>query len=300
MKLATLHARGKEQVALVYEQEQTEQYILIENLNQALGTNWSTDMFTLVTSAQLAELSQHIRTSAYLQQLDQLTALPADEIVHAPLYRQPRKIWGIGMNYVKDEAELAAADREEEPVSFMKPDTTIIGPEDAIVLPPQSEQVTAEGELALIMGKTCRNITEAEAPEYIAGLTATLDVTAADIHARHPRFLARAKSFDTFFGLGSQLVTLDEVKDILELTVQTHHQEQRVHQSRTYYMKFRPWYIVSFLSQVMTLLPGDIIMTGTPGAGVIRDGETVGCSILDRNGKLLLEPLRNHVQSQRV
>ncbi|MFD1886458.1 fumarylacetoacetate hydrolase family protein [Paenibacillus wenxiniae] len=293
MKLATVNAYGREQVAVVLEGK----YILLEDINTIWGEQWATDMFTLITSTQLEQLAQRVSTITS-QQLEQLSALPAEEIVHAPLYRHPRKIWGIGMNYVADEAELVAADDNEEPVSFMKPDTTIIGPEDHIELPPQSEKVTAEGELALIIGQTCRHVTEQEASAYVAGLTATLDVTAADIHARHPRFLARAKSFDTFFGLGSQLITLDEVPDLLELTVETHHNEQLAHHNRTYYMKFRPWYIVSFLSQVMTLLPGDIIMTGTPGAVVIRDGDTVGCSILDKKGQPLVETVRNRVRLQ--
>lgn len=293
MKLATINVQGKEQVAVVLEGK----YILLEQINDAWGEQWATEMFDLITSSQLESLAQRLATASP-EQLERLTAIPAPEIVHAPLYRHPRKIWGIGMNYVADEAELNASDPDEEHVSFMKPDTTIIGPEDHIELPPQSEKVTAEGELAIIIGQTCRHVTEQDAPAYVAGLAATLDVTAADIHARHPRFLARAKSFDTFFGLGSQLITLDEVPDLLQLTVQTHHNDELVHYNRTYYMKFRPWYIVSFLSQVMTLLPGDIIMTGTPGAVVIREGDTVGCSILDEKGQPLLETVRNQVRLQ--
>ncbi|WP_322923898.1 fumarylacetoacetate hydrolase family protein [Paenibacillus campi] len=293
MKLATVMMHGKEQVAVVLDGK----YILLAAINEALGERWSTDMFTLVTSSQLQELSERLATISYRQRLESIIAMAAAEIVHAPLYRHPRKIWGIGMNYVQNDAELNACDLDEEPVSFMKPDTTIIGQEARIQLPPQSQQVTAEGELALIIGQTCRHVSEHDAPNYVAGLMATLDVTAADIHARHPRFLARAKSFDTFCALGSQLITLDDVPDILALTVQTYHNGQLVHENSTYYMKFRPWYIVSFLSQVMTLLPGDIIMTGTPGAVVIRDGDTVGCAIVDADGQPLLEPLHNGVQA---
>ncbi len=293
MKLATVNAYGKEQAAVVLDGK----YILLEEINTVWEEQWATDMFTLIIGSQIEQLAQRLET-ATSQQIEQLKFLPADEIVHAPLYRHPRKIWGIGMNYVVDAAELATSDPDEEPVSFMKPDTTIIGPEDYIELPPQSDRVTAEAELAIIIGQTCRHVSEQDAPAYVAGLTATLDVTAADIHARHPRFLARAKSFDTFFGFGSQFITLDEVPDILELTVETHHNEELVHHNRTYCMKFRPWYIVSFLSQVMTLLPGDIIMTGTPGAVVIRDGDTVSCSILDEKGQPLLETVRNNVRLQ--
>lgn len=88
--------------------------------------------------------------------------IPSSEAIPAPLYRHPRKIWGIGMNYTADANELAIL-RKEEPVSFMKPDTSIIGDGEAIVLPAQSERVTAEAELAVIIGRTCKNITEEEA-----------------------------------------------------------------------------------------------------------------------------------------
>ncbi|WP_411343569.1 fumarylacetoacetate hydrolase family protein [Paenibacillus sp. WLX1005] len=291
MKLATIQVNGKEQAAWVHE----EKYILLEDVNKAWDQQWETEMFELITSGQWEQLTQLLTNDEQRQRLAQLPALASDEVVHAPLYRHPRKIWGIGMNYVQDIAELKQGDLDEEPVSFMKPDTTIIGPENEIELPSQSEKVTAEAELALIIGKVCRHVTEEEAPHYVAGFCTAIDVTAADIHARHPRFLARAKSFDTFFGFGSQLITPDEVEDVLSLTVQTHHNGELVHENKTDHMKFQPWYIVSFLSQVMTLLPGDVIMTGTPGAVVLRDGDTVGCSILDHNGQLLLEHLRNGV-----
>ena len=102
----------------------------------------------------------------------------------------------------------------EEPASFMRPDTTIIGPGEEICLPEQSKRVTAEAELGLIIGREAKNVSEEEVPSVVAGLTTILDMTAEDILQKNPRYLTRAKSFDTFFSFGPQFVTLDEVGEI--------------------------------------------------------------------------------------
>jgi 2-keto-4-pentenoate hydratase/2-oxohepta-3-ene-1,7-dioic acid hydratase in catechol pathway len=198
---------------------------------------------------------------------------------HAPLYRRPRKIWGIGLNYVEHAGDLSETAPAEEPASFMRPDTTIIGPGDEIVLPPQSERVTAEGELALIMGREAKDVSEEDAPRFVAGCTTVLDMTAEDILRRNPRYLTRAKSFDTFFSFGPELVTPDEIEDLDALEISTTLNGE-VHRSNAVLnMTFSPWWLVSFHSRVMTLLPGDVISTGTPGAVVIREGDVAGCRI---------------------
>ena len=140
---------------------------------------------------------------------------------HAPLYRRPRKIWGIGLNYVEHAGDLSETAPSDEPASFMRPDTTIVGPGDEILLPPQSERVTAEGELAVVIGREAKDVSEDEASSVVAGFTTVLDMTAEDILRRNPRYLTRAKSFDTFFSFGPELVTLDEVEDVDSLEVST-------------------------------------------------------------------------------
>ena len=208
---------------------------------------------------------------------------------HAPLYRRPRKIWGIGLNYVEHAGDLSETAPAEEPASFMRPDTTIIGPGAEIVLPPQSERVTAEGELALVLGCEAKNVSEEEAPSVVAGFTTVLDMTAEDILSRNPRYLTRAKSFDTFFSFGPELVTPDEIEDVDALEVATV-LNGKVHRSNTVSnMTFSPWFLVSFHSRVMTLLPGDVISTGTPGAAVIHDGDVAECRITG------FEPLSNPI-----
>jgi 2-keto-4-pentenoate hydratase/2-oxohepta-3-ene-1,7-dioic acid hydratase in catechol pathway len=208
---------------------------------------------------------------------------------YAPLYRRPRKIWGIGLNYVEHAGDLSETAPAEEPASFMRPDTTIIGPGAEIVLPPQSERVTAEGELALVMGREAKDVPEEDAPLFVAGFTTVLDMTAEDILRRNPRYLTRSKSFDTFFSFGPELVTPDEIEDLDALEVATVLNGEVQRSNTVSNMTFSPWWLVSFHSRIMTLLPGDVISTGTPGAAVIQDGDVPECRITG------FEPLSNPV-----
>lgn len=274
MKLVSLKVDGLEQAGITIPSG----YVLVNTVNQVENTSWSTSIYELIMTEQLDALIAWVN-GAGQEKLPTMEVIPMAVAQMAPIYRHPRKIWGIGMNYVKDPAELADLPVDDEPVSFMKPDTTLIGEGDAIVLPPQSTKVTTEAELAIVIGKTCKNISEEEAVNFVAGFVATLDTTAADIHAKNQRFLTRAKSFDTFFTLGSELITTDEVGNVLDLQVETWLNGEMQHKNVISNMRFQPWYAVAFHSQVMTLLPGDIILTGTPGAVVIRGGDVVECRI---------------------
>jgi 2-keto-4-pentenoate hydratase/2-oxohepta-3-ene-1,7-dioic acid hydratase in catechol pathway len=206
---------------------------------------------------------------------------------YAPLYRRPRKIWGIGLNYVEHASDLSESAPADEPASFMRPDTTIIGPGDEVVLPAQSERVTAEAELAVIIGREAKDIPEEDAPSIVAGFTTVLDMTAEDILRRNPRYLTRSKSFDTFFSFGPELVTPDEIADLDALEVSTVLNGQIQRTNVVSNMVFSPWWLVAFHSRIMTLLPGDVISTGTPGAVVIQEGDVVECRITG------FEPLSN-------
>lgn len=286
MKLSSIKVNGRELAAL----PSANGLVLLETINEVEGTSWSREMFELIRLGELEPLTNWYEGGGK-EKLGHLAAIPYEQAEYAPLYRHPRKIWGIGLNYVQDAEELAAVDPTEEPVSFMKPDTTLIGPLDAIRIPGDAGTITAEAELGLIIGKICKNITEAEVYDVIAGYTTTIDVTASDIHARNQRYLTRAKSFDTFFSFGSQLITKDELPDPLAIQVETAINGEVAHRNKVFNMKFRPYFAVAFHSKVMTLLPGDIIMTGTPGAVVIRDGDIVECRI--DGFEPLLNPVRN-------
>lgn len=266
MRLVTIQQGGREEAAVVLSNG-------VAPVREVYGlSREEVDLLYLLKSGRFYELKE-----AYDR--GEVRGEAVTRYSHAPLYRRPRKIWGIGLNYVEHAGDLSETAPAEEPASFMRPDTTIIGPGDEIVLPSQSERVTAEGELALVIGREAKDVSEADAPLFVAGFTTVLDMTAEDILRRNPRYLTRSKSFDTFFSFGPELVTPDEIEDVDTLEVSTM-LNGKVHRSNTVLnMTFSPWWLVSFHSRIMTLLPGDVISTGTPGAVVIQEGDVAGCRI---------------------
>src|SRR3954467_11620640 len=272
MRLCTIRHDDKELAAVVTPAG----IVPVAHINGHLGKTWPEDLYGLI----LRGIEPAILTDALQTPL----ALPPGKVRFGPLYRRPRKILGIGLNY-RDHAADLNAPFPTEPASFMKCDNTIIGPGDNIVLPWQSERVTAEAEIGVIIGRTCHYITEQQAPEYIAGYCLILDMTAEDILQRNPRFLTRAKNFDTFFSFGPELITPDEVPVLEKIQVATYCNDKLHRQNTVANMAFSPYFLVSFHSQVATLYPGDIISTGTPGAVVIHDGDLAECRI-DGLGRL--------------
>ncbi len=202
-------------------------------------------------------------------------------VLGAPL-RRPRMLWGIGLNYLDHARDLEAV-HPTEPASFVKGDHTIIGPGEAIVLPPESERVTAEAELGIMIGRPAWQVSVEDALDHIAAVLCILDQTAEDILQRNPRYLTRAKNFPTFLSLGGELVTTDEVRSpetgLDHLVVGTWRNGTLHRENRVDNMAFGPAELVSFHSHVFPLQPGDIISTGTPGAVVISDGDVAECRI---------------------
>jgi len=277
LRLVTIRQEGREEAAVVL----TDGVAPVLEISGFSGEE-ETDLLSLLESGRFYELKE-----AYGR--GEVQGGASSQPSYAPLYRRPRKIWGIGLNYVEHAGDLSETAPSEEPASFMRPDTTIIGPGEKVMLPAQSERVTAEGELAVVIGREAKNVSEEEAPSVVAGFTTVLDMTAEDILSRNPRYLTRAKSFDTFFSFGPELVTPDEIEDVGALEVATV-LNGKVHRSNTVSnMTFSPWFLVSFHSRVMTLLPGDVISTGTPGAAVIQDGDVAECRITG------FEPLSNPI-----
>jgi len=266
MRLCTLRLDGTETAAVVTDQG----IVPVARINSYLGRAWSTDLYALLRQGLTLNLLRDAERTP--------DALAPDTVHYAPLYRHPRKIWGIGLNY-KDHAADLSAPFPTEPASFMKGDHTIIGPGDAIELPPESERVTAEAELGVIIGRECRRVAEEDVPHYIAGYCLITDMTAEDILQRNPRFLTRAKNFDTFFSFGPELITPDEVLDVMRLRVGTWKNGALHRENVVANMAFPPHYLVAFHSNVMTLYPGDIISTGTPGAVVIEPGDIAECRV---------------------
>ena len=222
-----------------------------------------------------------------------------DVRLRAPVKR-PGKIVGVARNYAAHAAEKDPALRPVEPVLFLKAPTTVIGPEDEITLPAATSHVDYEGELAVVMGKTTARIASAEALDFVAGYCVANDVTARDFqNARGQRFIG--KSCDTFAPLGPALVTADELPDPQKLALRTIVSGEILQSGSTEEMLFSVAEIIAFTSRIMTLEPGDVILTGTP-AGVgqarrpqrwLRDGDIVEVEI-ERLGRL-----RNLVRSEK-
>jgi 2-keto-4-pentenoate hydratase/2-oxohepta-3-ene-1,7-dioic acid hydratase in catechol pathway len=242
----------------------------VASITAHLGRAWPTDVLALVERGLSPILQRDAERVPH--------ALPAAAVRYAPLYRRPRKIWGIGLNY-RDHAADLSAPFPTEPASFMKGDHTIIGHGDPIELPAESERVTAEAELGVIIGRRCRDVSEVDVAAVIAGYCLVIDMTAEDILQRNPRFLTRAKNFDTFFSFGPELITQDEVLDVMRLNVGTWCNGALHRQNVVANMAFPPAYLVAFHSRVMTLYPGDVISTGTPGAVVIQHDDIAECRI---------------------
>ncbi|MBE7323402.1 fumarylacetoacetate hydrolase family protein [Nocardioides sp. Y6] len=189
------------------------------------------------------------------------------------------KVIGVGRNYAAHAAELGH-DLPAEPMLFMKPNTSVVGPGDRIFHPPQSQDVHYEGELAVVIGRMCRDVPAEQATDVIHGYTIANDVTARDLQARDVQF-TRAKSFDSFCPLGPWIETdLDPQTFADGLRIQTHLNGDLVQDGTTADMVFDVPTLVAHISSVMTLLPGDVILTGTPeGVGRMQVGDEVEVSI---------------------
>ncbi len=187
----------------------------------------------------------------------------------------PLKIVAVGLNYLDHAKEVGMA-VPEEPIIFLKPSTAVIGPGDDIIMPKSSIRVDYEGELGVVIGKRAKDISPAEAKGHVFGYTCLNDVTARDLQVKDIQF-TRAKSFDTFCPIGPWVET--EI-DPNNLAIETRLNGKVVQSSDTSMMKWGVFELVSFISGVMTLLPGDVIATGTPpGIGPMASGDRVEVSI---------------------
>jgi len=188
---------------------------------------------------------------------------------------KPSKILALGKNYAAHAAEMKS-DVPETPLTFLKPPSAVINPGDEIVYPEMSQQVDYEGELAIVIGRRAKHVPEEQARRYILGYTCANDVTARDLQRKDGQW-TRAKGFDTFCPLGPWIVT---DLDPGALAIQTRLNGQVRQNGNTSDLIFKTDYLVSFISQVMTLEPGDVILTGTPaGVGPMLPGDEVEVEI---------------------
>ena len=198
----------------------------------------------------------------------------ADVRLLAPILAS--KVVCMGKNYLEHIKEMGGDAPTEDPVIFLKPNTAIIGPGVPIQLPANASPVHHEGELAAVIGKPCKDVRAAKAAEVILGYTIANDVSARDQQRADGQWM-RAKGHDTFCPVGPWIVTDLDPSD-LEIRTEVNGQVRQ--RSRTSLMIHDIGAIIEWISAVMTLLPGDLILTGTPeGVGPIEDGDTVSVSV---------------------
>ncbi len=292
MRLATIRQNGAEIAGIVT----AGGVFPIAALNAAKGTAWKTEMYALICADQIPGLTAWYNAGGKAE-LEHLPGIvPFDAVVYGPLYRNPPRIFGIGLNYVDHAGDLGENAPVGFPGSFYKPASCIVGPGDDIKIPalPEAQKSTAEGELGIILGKACKFIAEEDWMDYIVGYTTILDMTEESILRLNPRFLTLVKGFDTFFSFGPQLVTPDEVEDVLALEVQSVHNGEVHAKNVVRNMTHKPARLVSLVSHMQGWLPGDILSTGTPRAFHIQDGDVAECRIFGPNG-FEMAPLVNPV-----
>jgi 2-keto-4-pentenoate hydratase/2-oxohepta-3-ene-1,7-dioic acid hydratase in catechol pathway len=185
------------------------------------------------------------------------------------------KVVGIGKNYADHAAEMGG-EAPKEPLLFLKPNTSVVGPGDPVVLPRQSHEVHYEGELAVVIGRICKDVPVERVPDVVYGYTCANDVTARDLQRSDGQW-ARAKGFDGFCPLGPWIETSLDPSD---LAVVTRRDGEVVQDGRTSQMVHDVARLVAHVSAAFTLLPGDVILTGTPaGVGPVGAGQRVDVEI---------------------
>jgi 2,4-didehydro-3-deoxy-L-rhamnonate hydrolase len=206
------------------------------------------------------------RLGEWMNEFGKVCAKVAADTRIAPPVRQPSKIVCVGLNYA-DHARETGAVIPKEPILFLKSTTSICGCNDEVMIPRNSEKTDWEVELAIIIGKKASYIEEADVNEYIAGYCLHNDYSERAFQMEHGGQWVKGKSCDTFAPLGPWLVTPDEINDINNLRLWLTVNDKFMQDGNTSNLIFKPAFLVHYISQFMTLLPGDIISTGTP-AGV--------------------------------
>lgn len=290
MRITTLKQAGREVAAI----RTPGGYVSLERINACLDVKFPVDLRILLQCGQFDLLKRWYVDAGKTA----MAHLPVErDVVFGPLFRYPGRIWGIGLNYREHAKDLSEKVPEQYPGSFIKSSTTVIGAGDTIQIPKLSQRTTAEAELGIVIGKSCKDVARADWLSAVAGFVPIIDMTAEDILRLNPRYLTLCKNFDTFFVFGPELVTPDEIGDVNALNVTTEINGRAHATNVVSNMTFPPDYLVSFHSQVMTMHPGDVIASGTPGAVPIADGDVVSCRI--DGFETLTCPVRDIKESQR-
>ncbi|MBA2693425.1 MAG: fumarylacetoacetate hydrolase family protein [Rubrobacter sp.] len=236
-----------------------------------LGTGYLENGGVTPLGSAGADMIEYIRHGRSAERRPGGETVPLGEVrLHAPI-QNPQKVIGIGLNY-EDHAAETGADIPEKPIVFAKYANTIASPGDDIVIPPITSQADYEAELAVVIGREAKNVSEADALDYVFGYMNANDVSSRDLQFSEGGQWTRSKSIDTFCPIGPHIATADEVPDPQNLRVRCILNGEVMQDGNTSKMIFSVAELIAFLSSAMTLVPGDIIVTGTPpGVGAARD-----------------------------
>jgi 2-keto-4-pentenoate hydratase/2-oxohepta-3-ene-1,7-dioic acid hydratase in catechol pathway len=251
-------------------------------LDQVRGYEDVTRVAHLLGGHELRELAESVRRQADTLDVVSVELDSADTIAD-----RETDIWGAGLNYRRHSVDLNTEQPGSGPGSYLRPASCLIGNGDHIELPAQSNRVTAEAELGLVIGTRCRNVPREDWRSVVAGVTVVLDMTAEDVIRENPRYIPWAKGFDTFCSIGPALVTLDGLgDDVLEsVRVSTIHNGLTVASATPLDMKYDLGSLVEYFTAGRTFEPGTVICTGTPGAVPIKPGDVVR-AVVDHVGTL--------------
>ena len=225
------------------------------------------DLSSIVADIDGAALTPEGQAKLRAANVDSLPKVPGSPRLGAPV-ANPSKLVAIGLNY-SDHAKESNMPIPGEPIVFMKATTSICGPNDTVLLPRGSKKGDWEVELAFVIGRKAQNVSEADALDFVAGYTVCNDVSEREWQLEHGGQWVKGKSFDTFAPIGPWLVTGDEIRDPQNLAMWLDVNGQRKQTGNTNTMIFGVKKLVSYLSYILTLMPGDIVTTGTPpGVGM--------------------------------
>ncbi|ARQ01285.1 fumarylacetoacetate hydrolase family protein [Pseudorhodoplanes sinuspersici] len=270
MKLVTYEREGQRRLGVIV----ADSVVDLPDLAAAAGKTCPQDMLSFIQQSPGAlELAKALLTKADLMAR---SSIPLSQTkLLAPLPQTPKGVIGVGLNYVAHVAESSRTmetqkDVPSHPVIFIKPSTSIVGPEEAIVHDAQlTKMLDWEAELGAVIGRRCRNVSETEAMDYVFGYTCVNDVSARDL--RHGGQWCFAKGQDTYAPMGPWIVTADEIADAHDLDISLVLNGVEKQKSNTRHMIFNIPKLIAHLSSGITLEPGDVIATGTPeGVGISR------------------------------
>lgn len=245
----------------------------LDDLNDALGTDYGPDLDTFLRRGQQDQFAKSLDSDRVPK-----SGWRVSNLRFAPPLARPPKIWGVGLNF-RDHAADLAAEVGDDPMAWMRPATTLAGDGSVVGLPPGIGTITAEAEIGVVLGRYAHKIeSRREAKDAVFGFTPILDLTAEELLRKNVRNLTRAKSYDGFCIVGPFVVSPDEWEPSADTRIVTSVDgEEKSGLVRQ--MRHDPYELVRFFSHVFPWEPGDILLTGTPGALPLRKGSQMRARI---------------------